>query len=191
MAAFVTIDEYEALFQAAPSGTEEDAVQFALDAACAEIRTYLSQDLDLVADDEIVLHGTGTQSLLLPQLPVVAVNSVFIDAGEDTEEEVTDYHLDFSGVLYRRCGWPKGYGNITVDYDHGYEEIPADLKNAALNIARSIANPAPAAALGGITSESIAGYSYTRDLGASTATIDVSAYSRTLDRYQVKRIPVP
>lgn len=198
MSAFVTIADYETAFGVSVTGNAEleAQVQFALDSACAEIRAYLSQDLDYTEDDVIVLDGTGHQTLLLPQLPVVAVNSVFIDKGEDTEEEVADYVIGFGGILNRRAGWPWAFGNITVDYDHGYGayegiELPADLKNAALNIARSVANPASVESLTGITSESIGGYSYTRDLGAAATTIDVSVYSRTLDRYQVKRIPVP
>lgn len=192
MSAFVTVDDYNAAFQ---TTADEDAVQFALDAACTQIRKYLSQDLDLVTDDEQPFDGTGHQTLLLPQLPVLAVNSVFIDKDEDTEEEVTDYKVGFGGILYRRCGWPWGVQNITVDYDHGFEEIPADLKSVALGIARFVATPITEEALGGITSETIGGYSYTRDLGAASSVAttgsDVSAYSRVLDLYRVKRIPVP
>lgn len=192
MSAFVTIADYEVAFNAIVTGNAglEAKVQWALDGACDEIRGELGdQVLDLVEDDVIVLHGTGHQSLLLPQLPIVAVNSVTIDNGLGSELVVTDYKVDFSGILYRRKGWPWGFGNVTVDYDHGYGayeglQLPNDLKTVALQVARSTVSSLPA----GITSETIGGYSYTRSLGAA---IGADAYEKLLNRYAVKRVPVP
>lgn len=200
MVAFVTVDEY-----AAATRTDlyfddnlEAAVRFALEAACDEIRRATSQDFDLIEDDVIVLDGTGHAGLLLPQLPVVAINSVTIDKDLTTEVVVTDWVLGFGGILrrrgtqtvtsacHRRRVWPWGFGNITLDYDHGYgayegEQFPSDLKNVAIQMAFSGITEEP-----GITSETIAGYSYTRE--ASAATLDT--FCKVIDRYTVKRIPV-
>jgi hypothetical protein len=185
MAAFVTVDQYATATQQTitPDSALEDAIEFALDAACDEIRNRTCQTLDAVEGDVITLDGTDRQALLLPELPVTAVNSVTIDKDLTTELDVTDYVLGFGGILRRRKGWPWGYGNITVDYDHGYETIPADLVNVAIQAARSGITIAP----GGLTSETIGGYSYTRD--ATVATI--TTYQSVLDPYRVPRIPVP
>ena len=111
------------------------------------------------------------------------VNSVTIDAGLSTETDVTDYVPGFGGILNRRAGWPWGYGNITVNYDHGYAIIPSDLVNVAIQSARAgVLSERP-----GLTGETIGGYSYTRD-----ATVQaVASFSDLLELYTVKRIPVP
>jgi hypothetical protein len=205
--AFVTIADYEAAFNTVITGDAglTAKVQFALDSACAEIRQALgNQTLTYVTDDVIELDGTGRTALLLPQLPVVHINSVTIDKGLATELAVTDWVLGLGGVLRRKGTqldptawytrrppkvWPWGFGNITVDYDHGYdayesEPFPKDLINVALQVARSTVSSLPA----GITSETIGGYSYTRQLGA---TLGADAYEKLLNRYAVKRVPVP
>lgn len=203
MAAFVTADQYAtALRVDVPDGSPlEAAVNMALDAACSEIRGYLGQTLDAVVGDVVALDGTGRRGLILPEMPVTAVNAVTIDKDLATELVVTDFYLGFGGVLYRtgvqavpdwwdwwdwsafpRRGWPLGVGNITVDNDHGYATIPADLVNVAIQVARATIN----SGLPGMTSETIGGYSYTRD-----GKVDIlGAFTRVLDNYKLPRVMV-
>lgn len=199
MAAFVTVTQYaDALgITVVPATPLETRISMALDAACAQIRGYLGQSLDHIAADVVTLDGTGHRGLLLPELPVTAVNAVTIDLGLVTELIVTDAYLGFGGVLYRTgaqvpspnwwCnhshrGWPLGLGNLTIDYDHGFATIPADLVNVAIQVARANVN----AGLPGITGETIGGYAYTRDLSVTA----LSAYEAVLDNYKLPRVMV-
>lgn len=75
-----------------------------------------------------------------------------------------DSRLYGMGTLTRRRvrrGWPRGDGNIKVSYTGGYEEWPADLKMAALEVADWVA---VGAGHGGmpLQSETLGRYSYTR-----------------------------
>lgn len=184
--ALVSVTEYAAalgLLIADPS-TLFTRVEFALAVASDEIRRRTSQTFDLVEGDVIILDGTGHQELLLPQLPVNAVNTVTFDDGLSTELVVTDYKVaPLDGVIRRRKGFPWGFGNVTVDYDHGFTTIPYDLANIAIQSARA----GVSAGTPGLTGETTGGYSYTRD-----ATVQaVESFSSLLDLYTVKRIPVP
>lgn len=203
-APFALLEDYIEAFGNASTeiGDTDMQVRAALAAACEEIRQYCAQNFTLIEDDEIVLHGTGRSTLLLPELPVVAVNSVLVNAGEDTEEEVTDFRIDTeSGLLWRPPSssgswpgrWPVGFLNITVDYDHGYTEVPKDVINVACLMARNSIMARDTAREVGITSETIAGYSYTTDSGSSIVAVEEASRKnlrRILDRYRLPRIPV-
>lgn len=190
---FATLDDYTDRF---PDATDDEliAAQVALNAACAEIQRRTSQTFTVVEGDVITIDGTGTRILLLPELPIVAVNSVIIDKDLATEEIVTDFRVDADGRLYlprrstatpyRRCNhWPRGFANITIDYDHGYAAVPADLIDLAVRAAFAGVAYQP-----GLAGETIGGYSYTRQ-----AVVDVidAAGKGILGLAQVKRIPAP
>jgi hypothetical protein len=111
----------------------------ATDVACDMCRTIAEQTFNQVTLDTVILDGTGTDALLLPELPVTAVSLVMQDA-----TEVEDYSLNTNGILFRgtagidpRPVWPMGRQNISVTYDHGYaeDEIPRDIRGVALAVA--------------------------------------------------------
>lgn len=182
--AFVSVDEYAARTQTTitPGSDLETAVALALESACQEIRNYTGQTIDLVTGDTEALDGTGRRRMLLPQLPVLAVNTVTIDLGLDTEEILTDYVSAYGGQLWRSLGFPVGVSNVTVDYDHGYDPIPADLAGIAVSVARSAVNATPL----GIISESIDGYSYQLGQNVQQA---ITEYAPALAPYRLPRIP--
>lgn len=194
---FATLADYEKLFPGTVSDQQTmTQVAAALAAACEDIKAYCCQQFELSADDTVVLHGTGSPLLLLPQVPVVAVNSVTIDDGLTTEIDVTDFRIDrLAGTLYRPptfpslsspwCawpspGWPAGFANITVDYDHGYATVPQNLINVAVQLARNTLAAPPLVFRG----ERISEYSYTRYENYE----GVNEFSAVLDRYRVQRI---
>lgn len=199
-APFALLEDYiEAFGNASTAGGDSDMqVRAALAAACDDIRSYCCQDFTVAENDEITLHGTGRSTLLLPQLPVVAVNSVTINKDEDTEEAVTDFRVDTeSGLLWRPASsgacwparWPAGFLNITVDYDHGYSEVPREIIRAACLMARNGITVKQV----GLASETIAGYSYSADPVFSVALAEaqtIKTLRRVLDRYRAPRIPV-
>lgn len=199
MTAFATLEDYVTAFPGSlPDAQANETATAALDAACSDIRLYCAQTFDLVETDEVELHGTGRATLLLPQLPVVAINTVTINKGLTSELVVTDYRCELStGVLFRApsttvdpwcagyawtSAWPVGFLNITVDYDHGYTTIPASLVRVAVRLAHDdIVNPGSR-----LSGETIAGYAYTKATGEPS----VEDYAKALEPFRNKRVPV-
>jgi hypothetical protein len=176
--------------------TSSDLAIIAIDSACEIVRSYLDQYLNLVESDEVTLDGTGTYSLLLPQRPVVAVNSV-----EIADEADPEFYLDDAGILYRTDGvvWTKGHGNVTVDYDHGYafhesdvdgaRRMPSDIRRVALELASRIW-VSQGTQTGQVESETIGSYSYTNAPGSSGGASALLDEERiTLDHYLSHRRP--
>lgn len=134
--------------------TEDPGALAAVDAACDIVRTISGQDFNQ-ATSSITLDGSGTDALLLPQLPVSKAGTVAIGGTANAGvisggSSITDYALNGDGILLRTAGaalagegeyvptvWPKGRRNIAVTYEHGYadEEIPRDVRMVALSIA--------------------------------------------------------
>jgi hypothetical protein len=187
MAAFVTVSLLEAALQRQLVGA---AASEALDEACETVRDYLGQRLDFVADDTVVLHGTGRPTLLLPELPVQAVSAVTVTDADGTTTALTstDWALDgHDGVLWRldAYGWPAGIANVAVTYDHGYAAVPASIRGVAISLANRIYRRH--ASQLGLRSEQLAAYSYVNE--PTTATGLDGLEKSVLDIHKVRRIP--
>lgn len=142
MSDFITTTELSDLI-----GRDVSADQGATDAiagACEMIRTYTEQRFDLEPADTVTLDGSGTDSILLPQLPVNTVGTVTVDGGT-----ITDYVLSDNGTLFRGTAgiryswpfcWPQGRQNITVTYSHGYGTAPSDYPDDLRAVARQLAS---------------------------------------------------
>jgi hypothetical protein len=134
--------------------TADDGALIAVDSACETVRTLCEQDFNPVVGDEIDLDGTGTDTILLPQLPVDAAGTVVVNG--ETLDGTIDYTLTDDGQLVRTSGtaiwstwsqsgypiayWPQGRRNITVTYDHGFQtageiDVPSDIRKVALDLA--------------------------------------------------------
>lgn len=169
--------------------TDVQAV-LALDSAEALIRTYCDQSFDLIEDDIVLLDGTGSRSLLLPQLPIIAVTSVSTFDEDDTETELdpSEYVVtETNGILWRKSHrdvWCRGIANVSVTYDHGYAELPADLMGAIMDIAaRGLAS-----SVGGeVQAEAIGTYSVTYADSASGGGLQ-DGERLVLDRYRQQRV---
>jgi len=129
-------------------GTADPGMLIATDAACDTVRTFAERDFNQVIGGSAILDGSGTDCLLLPQLPVTAAGTVTVNGGT-----VTDYVLNGNGMLYRgtagidpRPVWPAGRQNIRVTYDHGYadQDIPRDIRMVALSLAARLVVQGPA-----------------------------------------------
>lgn len=130
--------------------TADEGAVIALDSACEIVRTVAEQSFDLVISDTIVLDGTGTDCLLLPELPVSAAGTVVLNGG--TLVAGRDYMLASDGRLIRTAGtayttnwwtwsgpvWMQGRQNVTVTYDHGHGTVPSDVRMVALALADRI-----------------------------------------------------
>src|ERR1051326_5505376 len=106
----------------------------ALEGASAAVQTYTGQTLAFVEEDTVRVHGTGTQSLLLPQVPVGTISDITVTDLADVDTVLTE-DIDFvvesdSGILWRTGFdvWTRGKLNVSVTYDHGYDPVPGDVQ---------------------------------------------------------------
>lgn len=123
-----------------PSGNAEadqTRIVKAVQRASERFRAAVRHPVSRVVGQTFTLDGTGTDILRLPVL-----NPTFV-RGTINGEPITDVQASPVGYLYRRAGFPAGYGNITVTIDHGYEEVPGEVADAVLEQASRILNTHP------------------------------------------------
>jgi hypothetical protein len=174
------------------------SVQRAIDAATAEIQDHCRQTLSLVENDDISLDvAPGQTRLLLPELPVVAVQAV-TEAGRPLQEG-TDYVLGQHGMLHRiGRPWAAGIQNVTVTYTHGYATLPGTLVDictrAAARAYQAGLRAEAQEGVPGVQAESLGDHSVTYGaegagdsmvLGASAAPILLKSEKQALNRYRI------
>jgi hypothetical protein len=130
--------------------TADPGMTIAVDTACEMVRTLAEQSFNR-GTTTVTMDGTGTDALLLPEHPVNSVGTVTIGTAVLSSDT---YAVRDDGVLvllsgtawatqpifsdeipYYEAAWPKGRQNIEVTYDHGYTEVPADVRGVALEAA--------------------------------------------------------
>lgn len=94
-----------------------------VEAAEASIRAEAGWHIAPVVTETLTLDTDGGTFLRLPSLRVVSVDSV-VDADAAA---LGDYTLSRLGTLYRRRGWPWGFGGVAVTLTHGFDAMPAEL----------------------------------------------------------------
>lgn len=197
MASLAAVAELAAALNQTIAPNDASALQ-ALATASGVIRNYTQQQIDLVEDDTVVLDALGGTTLFLPELPVVAVSAV---SEKGTDLVVTD---DF---LFTRWGalsrvnrpWLSGQQIVSVTYDHGYAEIPDDVKGVCLAIAGRLYGSArpvvSATGVSGIANEQLGQYQTSYQApsspnaafwGAGAAWLLLPSEKALLDRYRVK-----
>jgi hypothetical protein len=164
----------------------DDLAQIAIDSSCEMIRSYLGQRLNYLADEEVMMGGSGGMALVLPEMPIVSITSITVDGTEETDF----VYVKKAGLVYRGDSqtWPRGVANIAVTYSHGYavqesdveldptddtplpDRMPSDIRRVALALAQRIFVSA-GTVLGAKSSETISpdSYSYTISESASQA----------------------
>lgn len=116
---------------------DTQAIQ-ALTNATAVIRAYTRQHISLVEGDEQELYGTYSRRLWLPQRPVLDVSEVSVLYPYSTVgTDVTGYQWTRRGALTGPWDWCGPDSVVSVTYDHGYETIPEDIRQACLKLAAS------------------------------------------------------
>src|SRR5687767_7172759 len=92
------------LSEAAPD--YEATALLALELATAAVQGYTRQEIEYVEDDVVVLDGAGRPTLFLPERPVVAIDSITVDA----ETLAVDEHYTWTaeGFLRHVASWPTG-----------------------------------------------------------------------------------
>ncbi|QCX81052.1 hypothetical protein C9F11_37345 [Streptomyces sp. YIM 121038] len=168
---------------AALLGRSEDdpTLLAALRAATRRFRGQVGHPVHLVAEETVVLDGTGRGSLLLPVWPTTAVHEVLLDGQELTEG--TDFSWSESGIL-RRLGcrmWPDRLRCLQVTYSHGWSAaaIPDDIQEAVLERAQAgVTIPV------GVQSKAVGGQSVT--FGAQAASGATEAWVQAVARHKVR-----
>lgn len=198
MADFCGIAHVEELLQASISTASQIAsCQRAITEASEAIRNYCHQHIDLVEDDAYIFDVPLAQwNLLLPELPVVSVETVVEDG--ETLTVTDDYILAHHGQLIRvGKRWAVGWQIVTVTYTHGYETIPDDIAGVAARAAARIYQAGLRAAdsdgVPGVAAKSLGDYSvqYATEgtegiMGASAARMLLLSEKDILNRYRVR-----
>lgn len=138
------------------------------------------------------VDGTGRSTIVVPHPYVRSVRSVRVYTGTDFNEfdasELAALAADRSGRIVRTDGatFPAGIRNIVVEYEHGLDRPPADVKRAAVRRIRARHHMARSA----IPDRAV---SFTADNGATyrLATPGVTAtgdpeIDAVLDRYSMR-----
>jgi hypothetical protein len=113
---------------------ESDKATAAVEASCDLIRNSTGQTFE-AGEATVLMDGTGTDAVLLPQVPVKAVSAVKLQG-----EVVTDFMISGSGLLLRTSPgvWTEGRQAVEVTYSYGYESVPPELKMLALTISARV-----------------------------------------------------
>ena len=136
--------------------TADDGALAAVDAACDIVRDIAGQTFNR-GTSTVYLDGTGTDALVLPELPASQPGTVTVNG-----TAITDYTLADNGCLFRgtvglsdpywpdelpsTLVWPKGRQNVAVTYGHGYADadLPRSVRMVALSIASRLIVQGPA-----------------------------------------------
>jgi hypothetical protein len=136
--------------------SSDDGAAMAVAMASETVKTLTEQDFGAVTAETVHLDGTGTDTLLLPQVPVTAAGTVVVNGGTLDNNEYTVssdgrlvriYHGTDGTASWSTWGrtrsasayWPQGRGNVSVTYQHGYSgTVPDDVKMVALAIANRL-----------------------------------------------------
>ena len=127
MEPFITIEELSAYVHRSDL-TGDLKAEIAVGSACETLKDFLNQDMEATVDDVAIVTSAGTDSLLLPQLPVRNVSKVEVRASRpDIVTQVVDpnsYWVDLrDGILWTRwpgAVWLRGNGMYQVTYSHGW-----------------------------------------------------------------------
>ena len=96
--------------------------------------SYLSQD-QAYDPDNALLSGSGYPELLLPQYPVVSLTTLLVDGqAKSPASGNSGYVIDASAGVISLLGevFPRGPHNVSLVYRAGFETVPADLAQAAV-----------------------------------------------------------
>jgi hypothetical protein len=169
VAQFADVTELADFRGRAIGSAEVSRAELFLQLASADIQNYTGQTIELVTDDELVLHPQDSRAeLVMPQRPVIEVTAITLDGVAIAGFEVTRW----GRVRWGAGGFDSGlYGTaeerylnpafppvVAVTYTHGFDPVPDDVRGVCLAwAARAMENPTS------LDSETIGTqYAYTR-----------------------------
>lgn len=139
-----TLAEYKA-YVGISSINQDTEIKAIIPIASQMVKTYCRRTfVDYVNDAKTEVFGGGGERIFLSEFPVLAVSSVeqSVDYGSTytTLVEFTDYAVDHEddGIVPINTVdnlWPRLINGYKVTYTGGYEDVPDDLKVAAMDLA--------------------------------------------------------
>jgi hypothetical protein len=119
-----------------------DSVTNYTTAAIIDMRTTVEQALEEECGVAFVprytretVNGPGTMTLLLKWPKVTAIRSALVGTTTLTSTDLAALTYGLGGVV-GGYAWTAGIGNLTVGYEHGYPTPPAEIRRAALTLAK-------------------------------------------------------
>lgn len=113
-------------------------------AAIVETRTLVEQALEDACGVAFVpryrretFDGAGLATLLAHQPRVTALRSASLDGTDISSTDLATIAGSATGRLYYANTWTTGYGNYEVTYEHGYDQPPLRITQAALLLAKN------------------------------------------------------
>jgi len=175
-----TLAIYQAWNGTVPAG-DVAAVNGLITAVSGWIRSVTNRDFSLTSYTRR-FDGQNSQRLVLPQYPIVSVESVAVGRQAITAQaapEQPGYFFDEDSIILDSYRFDRGFGNVSIAWTAGYSQIPADLAQAANELVglrmKQKENQ-------GWTSKSLAGETVSldvRDMPSSVRTT-LKQYSRTI-----------
>lgn len=87
------------------------------------------------------LNGSGSERLMLPEYPIIAVSDVVVeDEPIPLAEEDGDAGYwyvpgdDYIQLVGRAYTFPRGHGNVNVVWTAGYKPVPSDLEQLCIEL---------------------------------------------------------
>ena len=85
----------------------------------------------------VAVAGTGSGRLMAPQGDLRVLRAVTVDGVAWSADQLAQVGLSESGLLYARSGWwpapyPAGRRNIILEYEHGQDMPPYDIRKAGI-----------------------------------------------------------
>lgn len=119
------------------SNTKNDAVLAVIrDAVEKSVVEYCEQDFVLQVVVGEVLDGNRSDQIIPRHFPIVSVENIYIAANPDGTGGIkinSDmYQVLSEGITLRGINTTKGRGSIRIDYTHGYDGVPSDVKLAII-----------------------------------------------------------
>lgn len=144
--------------------------------ASAAVRSYTGQQF--TRESTTSRLRVAGRSLRLPQRPVIGVSAVAdVDGNDVSFSWYAGEVLGIDSLAYPTGGW------VDVTYEHGYEEVPADVVAVVCNVALRAFGVA--AGQSGLASETIGTYSYSIGGAAASGPLGMLADERqVLDSYR-------
>lgn len=107
-----------------PAGLNDNQLQDVIDRAVGRLRDYCRWHVFPVQEETVTLDGGGAESLMLPSLHVVDVQSVTVARRLFTEDQ---FEWSARGYLRSRVRrFPDSLRSVVVSFSHGYAEDDLD-----------------------------------------------------------------
>jgi uncharacterized phiE125 gp8 family phage protein len=158
-----TIDDLKA-YLSISGATDDPVIESAIKSASVLISSIINRDIE-TQQYTATYDGSGNVRQVLSFFPVTAISSLTVNGvakAAATSFGSSGYRFDDYSVILNNEVFPKGIQNVTVVYTAGYASVPADLKQACVDLAaevyrrRNRVGETSKAIAGGTTSYSVA-----------------------------------